>query len=250
MSVLINDARGTHCYMENKANCEITKHTQMLIQAGIHDPFKINTLDMESYRTQLRSKILANKINASSMAKLKLEDLKAKNQLIDKYRKENGLQISNKECRELYNKVDPTGLEILLKKKVAEKKQNKAAVQIQRLFRGFYCRKWYKKMNVKRTIAALRIQFAFKLYYLAVAKPRKVFKISQDNVKLIQKVCRGYLHRKKIINSLSDQRISDTYAYFKDMRLIIQENSIRFIIYYWRKYVDRMRQKRYEELLN
>lgn len=69
-------------------------------------------------------------------------------------------------------------------------RQNRAAIQIQRHMRGWYCRTKYVKL--KEGILAIQ---RFGRGYLA----RKEFKDKMDNYKAteIQRFCRGYLARKR-----------------------------------------------------
>lgn len=61
---------------------------------------------------------------------------------------------------------------------------------------------------------------------------------------LIQKCCRGYLTRKVVMYERSEKKVNETYDYFLDMKRKLEEDSIVFIIYHWRKMVKRKKLKR------
>ena len=148
----------------------------MLNMNGVHKPFKINTLNNESTRKTLQETILYKKHASKSHLRHKIEDLKVKNDLIDEYKNTYGLKVKDKELVHLLKHVEPIGLEIILKKKLSEMKENVSAAKIQANFRGSLCRVWFKKMHRIRTIAARRIQRCWKLYHHEVIRPRNLAK--------------------------------------------------------------------------
>lgn len=107
------------------------------------------------------------------------------NEMIDRYRREHGVYVPPKEMQAILRQVDLTGLELILKKKLMLKKQNEAAAKIQAWFRGYLVRQWYSKVHAIRTIAACRIQLAWKIIYLAKIKPNKLITMHLDKVKFV-----------------------------------------------------------------
>lgn len=67
----------------------------------------------------------------------------SKNDLMQSYRENFGIQLNPGEVKKCFNQLDDRGLEIVLKKKLAIKKQFIAAQLIQSRFRGYICRRWY-----------------------------------------------------------------------------------------------------------
>jgi len=68
--------------------------------------------------------------------------------------------------------LDDKGLEIILKKKLAVKKQFLAAQTIQARFRGYMCRKWYRDVNAIRTSVAIKVQRLWRNYHKKIVIPR------------------------------------------------------------------------------
>lgn len=69
--------------------------------------------------------------------------------------------------------MDDKGLEIVLKKKLAMKKQFIAAQVIQARFRGYICRKWYLEVHEIRTKVAVKVQRLWRRYYNNIVIPRQ-----------------------------------------------------------------------------
>lgn len=101
---------------------EITKAHFERVNKGLDQPFKINSLDFESVRKELLTKVLSSKIQATSMAKLRFEDTKQKNELIRRYKETYGVVVPPRELNSALRQVDLVGLELILKKKLADNK--------------------------------------------------------------------------------------------------------------------------------
>ena len=106
--------------------------------------------------------------------KLKMESdqYRAKTQLLLDYKEQFGIILHFDEHKKLFNQLDDKGLEIVLKKKLATKKQFIAAQTIQARFRGFICRKWYQEVHKIRSNVAIRYQRLWRKYYRNVVVPR------------------------------------------------------------------------------
>ena len=85
-----------------------------------------------------------------------------------------------------------------MKKKLANKKQQIAALIIQTRFRGYLIRKWYLEVHRIRTSVAIRVQRLWRRYYDNIVLPRKQEIREQDGAPIVQKALRGYLARKMI----------------------------------------------------
>ena len=130
-------------------------------------------------------------------------------------------------------------MEIMLKKKLAEKKQFLSAQTIQSRFRGYICRKWFKRVYRIRTTAAIRIQRCWRRYYRQVVMPRQQAWRERQVVGLIQKCCRGWIARRKLLHERAEQKADLTYEYFMKIEEKLRVDTGLFIRYYadkwWRK---------------
>ena len=81
---LINDIRGNLIPVNYRKDL-ISKDHFAMVKQGLTEPFKINSLDFESYKTNLRSRLHSKHLTASSTAKFKLSEMRTKNEIIDKY---------------------------------------------------------------------------------------------------------------------------------------------------------------------
>jgi hypothetical protein len=244
---LVNDARG--CFLKlSPVKQLITKNHFDRVNKGLQEPFKINTLDFESTRKQVQKRALSNRISQTSVAKLKVVDTKARNELISQYRKEHGVVVPPKELQQIMRHVDLTGLELILKRRQQDLRQDLAAAKIQSWLRGSFVRQWYRKVHAIRTIAAYRIQLCWKIIWLAKIRPERLITRHIDKVLFVQRVCRGYLGRRTIIYERSEQKVNETYEYFKKVRLDMETTAIITIVYYWKRWVRRKKVKRMKAL--
>jgi len=69
--------------------------------------------------------------------------LKQKNDLLTSYKINYGITFRPKEIAKIIAHVDIVGLNVILQKKLADKKSEIAATMIQSRFRGYLCRKWF-----------------------------------------------------------------------------------------------------------
>ena len=97
----------------------------------------------------------------------------SKKLLFEQYQETFGIYLSHKEEQKLQKQLDDVGLELYLKKKLAEKKQFIAAQAIQSVFRGWICRKWYARVHEIRTIVAIKLQRIWRNYYKYTVVPRR-----------------------------------------------------------------------------
>lgn len=105
--------------------------------------------------------------------KVDSEQYAIKKSMIDEYRDHYGIYLSHEEEEKLFNQLDDVGLEMMMKKKLSEKKQYIAAVTLQSRFRGFMCRKWYARVHHIRTLVATKLQRLWRRYYRQIVIPRE-----------------------------------------------------------------------------
>lgn len=71
-----------------------------------------------------------------------------------------------------------------------------SAQTIQKVFRGYICRKWYRQVHEIRTVVATKFQRVWRRYYRNTVLPRKHAERVRAVILVVQKACRGYLGRK------------------------------------------------------
>lgn len=128
-------------------------------------------------------------------------------------------------------------LEILLEKRLSTRKQKRAAVMIQKHFRGFRCRKLYKRVMRLRLEAAIIIQRSWRS-----TRWRKLFpKLRQlhqmNSAVTIQKYLRGYLVAKRSFKELINFKLQNMTDHFKCMRADFINDMQIVIAYHWKKYI-------------
>jgi uncharacterized protein YllA (UPF0747 family) len=117
-------------------------------------------------------KYLSKKKIKTAKMKTEMVQYESKKMLLDQYSHNFGIRLSANEENKLVKQLDDVGLELVLKKKLANKKQYIAAQTIQALFRGYICRKWYKRVHEIRTIVAIKLQRVWRYYYKYTVVPR------------------------------------------------------------------------------
>ena len=110
-----------------------------------------------------------------------------------------GIILKPKEVSKIITQVDLTGLNIILQKKLGERKQEIAATTIQSRYRGYLMRKWYSKYHNYRVLAANRIKLFLKIHYLHTIVPRNYLLKNMSAIVKVQSVCKGYLARQRVI---------------------------------------------------
>lgn len=136
----------------------------------------------------------------------------------------------------------------MLKKKLLQQRQFVCAQTIQKVFRGYICRKWYRQVHEIRTVVAIKWQRLWRRYYRRVVEPRKQRERELAVVTIIQKSCRGYLSRRRTQIERADQIIEQNYQYFRAMRQKAEFPAAVMIYIHMKRWYAKLRAKRLKEM--
>jgi hypothetical protein len=100
---------------------------------------------------------------------------------------------------------------MVMKKKLALKKQDVAARTIQQVWRIFKARKWQKKVHEIRNIVATKFQRKWRKYLYDYLLPKKQLIAEKRGISLIKKCSKGYLVRKKLKKEVDGIKMESNY---------------------------------------
>ena len=218
-------------------------HYEHTTQVRLPDPFKKHFLSFETHKKWKMEQNIQTSTLKTKLMKQRSEEYTKKKQLIETYQEAFGITLTLTEQDKLFKQLDDHGLEIVLKKKLAEKKQFLSAQTIQSRFRGYICRKWYKRVHEIRTVVAIKIQRLWRSYYTSAVLPRRQAQRERAVVPIIQKACRGYLDRRGVHQQRMELKADETYEYFQQVGEKLRVDTGRFIRYYADKWFKRVRAK-------
>ena len=245
-----NDIRGTLVKLSS-ISAPITKpHFAIMQKDPDLNPFSINTLTNSTTRKLLQQKSISHRMSSITIAKDRHSEMKQKNDLITSYKVNYGITFKSKEISKIISQVDLVGLNVILQKKLGEKKQEIAATTIQSAYRGYLMRKWYNEYHGYRVQAANRIKLFWKHHYLHTIVPRNYLLQNMDAVKHVQSVCKGYLARQKCLrmqkgeNEWNIRKIDNTYDFFEEKKKELQNEMWYVLVYYAKKFMKNEQNKR------
>lgn len=130
-------------------------------------------------------------------------------------------------------------LEFILEKRLSQRRQKRAAMCIQRFFRGFRMFRLYQRVQARRLHAAKIIQRCWRKNRWTRLLPKLRYRRHEEAALTVQKYLRGYLVFKKSFKEVVQVKIEDLTDYFSVMRFqLILDAQIK-IAYYWRRYLRR-----------
>lgn len=136
--------------------------------------------------------------------------------------------------------------ELMLVRKLFNVRELAAATRIQIWWKKIRSFKLTHLILSIRTVAASKIQKAFRRFKVKYLNPSLETKKRARAVSLIQNVCRGYQARRAIFSEISLLRMYNVFDHFDNMKLTLQTNSQVLIAYHWHRYL-RLKQIREEE---
>ncbi|CDW84288.1 myosin-partial [Stylonychia lemnae] len=164
-------------------------------------------------------------------------EVEHKKQLImNKYYNQHGIQLTQKQMENKYKNIDDLHLEIILERKLRLKKQNDAAIIIQKNFKSRIARKAYLYALNVRLNATLIVQRFWLSYRRRNILPKLIIRIKNKSVLLMQSYCRGYLAYKQVQKMLIGAKFSECFNYFQEIKRKLFIDSQIKIAYAWRKY--------------
>lgn len=131
-------------------------HVEMTYKQYMPDPFKKHLINFETHKEKSKSTLDNKKQMLAKKMVQDSADYVLKREMLVHFREEFGVTLLPREHKQFFNILDCDGLEIILNKKLADKKAFIAAQTIQKTFRGYLCLKWYRHVHQIRTDVALR----------------------------------------------------------------------------------------------
>ena len=129
-------------------------------------------------------------------------------------------------------------------RKMFNLRQTQAAIRIQAWWRKQKHHTWFRLVTRIRTLAAMRMQRAWRTYKFVRIIPNQNKHLHRGAAIKIQTAWRGYIVRKKTGHQIRMMRMERTFRYFGKMQHDLQKGAILFIIRHWKKYVAKLKQER------
>lgn len=99
-------------------------------------------------------------------------------------------------------------------------------------------------MHQIRTIVAIKVQRIWRKFFKYTVIPRRQHHLELSVTYIIQKACRGYLDRKKILADRNQQKMELNFEYFDKIRHEMQFDAVIKIGYQYKRYQAKKRKKR------
>lgn len=136
---------------------------------------------------------------------------------------------------------------MLISKKMFKLRDHKAAIIMQKHWRGCKTREWVKVRRAEMVAAASRIQSAWRLYWFLQIGPR-IRKARFGNAAImVQKWMKGYLAKKHAYKSLMNVKVNVCYDHFMQIKKEREANARLMIRYHVKKYFIKVKTKKAAE---
>lgn len=176
-----------------------------------------------------------------------IRDMERKLDIYRKYKDGFGVSLNKKERENVFNHFDATGVEVLMGRKLFTNRQVEAAVRIQAWWRKSKFRQWFSIIVQLRVQAAIRIQRSWRNFVRLKIWPLTVKRMRQQAAVVLQRHMKGYVVHKRYYHELSLVRMHNCFDYFDQLQHEMQENAIRVIVYYMRRYLRALKLERMRE---
>lgn len=161
-------------------------HVELICKQNLQKKLQNHLKSFDSNKSMEKEELLQKHSRMLKNLKLPAQYIQ-KYKIMQHYRERYGVILTPKEQKKYFNALDDKGLEIILKKKLAKKKQVMAAQIIQTWVRGHLCRKWYSNILKLRELMAIKIQRLWRRYYRRVVLPRYLRAKQIQVIGMIQK---------------------------------------------------------------
>lgn len=135
-----------------------------------------------------------------------------------KYKDEMGVTLSKNERENVFNHYNPSGVELMMSKKMFTIRQVQAAVRIQSWFKKAKLRAWFSLISSIRKLAAVKIQRTWRVYLKLRVWPDMIKNQKNKAAITLQSKMRGYAVRKRYWHDISLNRMELCFEFFGEMQ--------------------------------
>jgi hypothetical protein len=158
---------------------------------------------------------IAYKETMLNTEKQKLEDQQKTYNLIIQMKKKYNQKIPYK----IMSKLDLSLAEDHIRKIVHRKETNESALRIQRIFRGYLARRYYKLYLKNKLRLAINLQRIWRVHYLKIVKRRQDEQEATKKITLIQAIFRGCLTRMNW-RRMMKERLAMNDIFFEELKVL------------------------------